>query len=243
MSENTNEYGDRAVVEPSMVPGDPLPATALIGFIHHDVRALLEAIGRPDAEAQSFSAAASVYRVDDGTVVVGPTVGAPAAVIVQEMLIARGVERILCLGSCGSLQRGIVIGDLILPDSALSDEGTSDHYLHPDALPIASGAVIRSLEQSLEERGLRAHRGPVWTTDAPFRETVDAVTRFSQQGILAVEMEMSALFTVGMYREVDVGALLFVSDELATLEWVQAFRSDEVRDARKTAAEVIVSAL
>ena len=87
--------------------------------------------------------------------------------------------------------------------------------------------------------GRRLHRGPVWTTDAPFRETPAKVSDYQRRGALAVEMECSALFTVAAFRAVSAAALLVVSDELSSLTWRPGFRDPRFTRGREAACDAI----
>jgi purine-nucleoside phosphorylase len=87
--------------------------------------------------------------------------------------------------------------------------------------------------------GVSARPGTVWTTDAVFRETRAEVTRHQRDGVLAVEMECSALFTVGGFRGIDVAALLVVSDDLSSLTWRPGFKDPRFIRGREVACSVI----
>ncbi len=91
--------------------------------------------------------------------------------------------------------------------------------------------------------GLRVHRGRVWSIDAPYRETVRKVLRYQQEGILGVDMETSALFTVARYRGIDLACTLVVSDDLSTLRWVHGFKDPKFLEARKRAARGVLKTL
>jgi uridine phosphorylase len=126
-----------------------------------------------------------------------------------------------------------------MPLSALIDEGTSRHY-RPGARtarPSASGAT--RLQRVLTSCGASCHRGPVWTTDGVFRETAGKVGRFREKGALAVEMELSALFTAGAHLGVSVAGLLVVSDLLWGAEWQPGFRDPRFQEGRRRAVQVI----
>jgi purine-nucleoside phosphorylase len=86
------------------------------------------------------------------------------------------------------------------------------------------------------------HEGKIWTTDAPYRETEDKVISYSQEGVLAVEMEMSALFRVALYRGVELAGLLVVSDELGSLSWKRGFDRPEFKKARVMAVDAVLRA-
>jgi len=172
--------------------------------------------------------------------VVGPLVGAPYGVMVLETLIAAGIGKILFWGWCGAISDKIKIGDIIVPNGAVIDEGTSRHY-GADSAQVAepSDDITTKIRDALTRHRLEFHEGLVWSTDAIFRETRAKVERFQSQGALAVEMEASALFTVAKYRAVKVGALLMVSDELAAFTWKPGFNDQRFKQRRRRACNVI----
>jgi uridine phosphorylase len=83
----------------------------------------------------------------------------------------------------------------ILIDRALRDEGTSYHYLPPGPYSIAPPAILDALDGAFNRLGVPVIRGAAWTTDAPFRETAPAIETMKERGLLAVEMEATALYT------------------------------------------------
>jgi len=175
-----------------------------------------------------------------GISIAGPYIGAPYGVMLIESLIAKGAKDIIILGWCGAISGHLVPGDLIVPDKAFVDEGTSRHYL---ALEEESSAVLpdASLSQKLVRELNRAGEffktGPIWTTDAIYRETREKVDWFKHKGAHAVEMECSALFAAAAFRGVRAAALLVVSDSLATDtgDWDPAFNKKNFKIMRKTA--------
>ncbi len=172
--------------------------------------------------------------------VAGPILGAPQAVLVLEKLIATGTRVIVVFGWCGSLQPQVKIGDLLLPTSAHSEEGTSNHYPMTSSQFTPDAALSARLLDYCQVNGLSIHSGPVWTTDAPLRETVTKVHTYGREGLFAVEMEMSALFHVAVYRKVHLVGLLVVSDELFTLKWRPGFRSTRFKHASRQATEALL---
>jgi uridine phosphorylase len=172
--------------------------------------------------------------------IAGPALGAPYAVLVLEKLIAWGARLVLTLGWCGSLQGNVKIGDLVLPESAYSEEGTSTHYPVDWPQPQPDADLAQLLHQQLAQAGQDYRAGAIWTTDAFYRETTQKVKQYGALGILAVEMEMSALFTVSRYRSIPLAGLLVVSDELATLTWRHGFREPRLLQARQQAARIIL---
>lgn len=162
----------------------------------------------------------------------GPAVGAPQAVMILEKLIALGARRILFLGWTGGLHPSLSPGDLILPDAAISEEGTSRHY-SDEICSKPSFSLLREIKGALKAEGLPFKQGPVWTTDAPYRETRDKVKAFQSQGVLGVDMEVSAFFTVSAFRGIEAAALLIVSDDLSKLTWRHGFRDPRFLEARR----------
>ena len=158
-------------------------------------------------------------------------IGAPAAVVMLEEYIALGVRRFLSIGSAGSLDPGLGIGGICVCDRALRDEGTSWHYDQGSPISSASPAMTGALCRTLERRGIEYRVGGSWTTDAPFRETRAEADRYCGEGLLTVEMEASALFTVAACRGVEMGAAFAVSDNLSGDEWNPRFGDKAVTES------------
>jgi uridine phosphorylase len=156
--------------------------------------------------------------------IAGPAVGAPMAVLTLEKLIALGARRILTYGWCGSLSNSLRIGDVLLPTWAVSDEGTSAHY-PLTSRPESNPSTLQLLIEGLSTKGLKVHAGPVWTTDAPYRESITRVGRLARQGILGVDMEYGALIAAASFRKVELSSILLVSDELWSGKWHPGFRT------------------
>jgi purine-nucleoside phosphorylase len=172
--------------------------------------------------------------------VVGPFVGAPYAVMLLETLIAWGAEKVLFFGWCGAISDKVKIGDIILPDSAIIDEGTSSHYILNTSLSRPSPLIVAQARNYLHEKDFRFHQGKIWSTDAVFRETRDKVLSFQKQNVLAVDMETSSVFSVAKFRDVDAGGILVVSDELSTLKWRPGFKDKRFDQNRRTACRVVM---
>ena len=155
--------------------------------------------------------------------VAGPAIGAPNSVTMLETLTSNGAKTIIVAGCCGSISEKVGVGDIIVPTDALSEEGVSAHY-SPDMFPPkADGELVEKIKSVADLKKRSYHTGTVWTTDAPYRETCAKVKSYGEKGILGVEMELSALFTVARFRGVKIAAVLAVSDELASLKWKPGF--------------------
>ena len=172
--------------------------------------------------------------------VVGPFVGAPYAVMLLETLIAWNVEKIIFFGWCGAISHDVKIGDIIIPAGVIIDEGTSKHYdQEENGVSRPSSHILKNTKKALIKAGLAFYEGIIWSTDAIYRETPEKVRYYQGKDILAVEMELSALFTVGKFRNVQMGGILVVSDELSTLTWRPGFREKRFKESRKAVIEVI----
>ena len=170
----------------------------------------------------------------------GPFMGAPLAAMLLETLAAWGARRFIFLGWCGALTPSLQSGDVVLPSGAIAEEGTTRAYGGNDRrVPAVSPAFQSALNTHLQASGIDGREGMIWTTDAVFRETADKVRRYRDMGALAVEMELSALFTVGRLLEIELGAVLVVSDELSTLKWRPGFKSERFQTARTAVCEAI----
>jgi len=185
-----------------------------------------------------------LYQITDGERsnlnLAGPILGAPQAVMGMEKLIALGAKRIWVFGWCGSLSPELRIGDLLIPCSAFSEEGTSRHYPVGNRPIGTDDGLNEMLGQALEKKGLSYFKGAVWTTDAPYRETSSKIRQFQENGVKAVEMEMSALMTLSIFRNVKLTGLLVVSDELFDLKWRPGFSNPGLKKMSRLAGEILL---
>jgi uridine phosphorylase len=126
--------------------------------------------------------------------IVGCAVGAPFAVLVAEELFAAGCRFLLSLTSSGQIVAAGPTPYFVIVDRALRDEGTSYHYAPPADYAEADAALVAKAAAALKNNPA-VFVGATWTTDAPFRETAEAIEAARSRGILAVEMEAAALYT------------------------------------------------
>jgi uridine phosphorylase len=170
-------------------------------------------------------------------------VGAPAAAVMLEELIAFGVRRFVSIGTAGSLRSDIEPGSLVLCDAAFRDEGTSYHYIPGGAPVLPSEVLTGRLADALSRRGLAYRKGSAWTTDAIYRETPEEVLKLREQGALVVEMEAAALFAVARFRAVSIAACFSVSDTLAELAWRPEFHAETTKEGLESLVAAAVEAL
>lgn len=172
----------------------------------------------------------------------GPFVGAPYGVMILETLIEWGARRFIFWGWCGAVNKHVQVGDIVIPTGAIIDEGTSRHYQkNEEGISRPSPAMVHAIRAALCDAEPQVHEGLIWTTDAVFRETRDKVLFHQSKGAVAVEMELSALFTVAAFHQVDIGGILVVSDELSELTWKPGFKNERFKMGRMAAAEAVYS--
>ena len=146
--------------------------------------------------------------------IVGCAVGAPFAVLVAEELFASGCRLLVSLTSAGQITPAGQPPYFVIIDRALRDEGTSYHYAAPSAYADADPRLVAMAREALASKGLHAVVGSSWTTDAPFRETEEAIQSARSKGVLAVEMEAAALYTFARAAEVAVLCLAHVTNTM-----------------------------
>ena len=169
-------------------------------------------------------------------------VGAPGTIMIMEEMIASGARILFGLGWAGSLQPSAPVGTLLIPTSCIREEGTSRHYVDDDTAISPDVLLVERLESAAQAEGAKVMTGPLWTTDAPYRELRSKVETYREQGVLGVDMETSAMYALGHFRKVSVCNLLVVSDELGE-EWRPAFGSSQLREATRKAEQIVLHCL
>ncbi|NTU78636.1 MAG: nucleoside phosphorylase [Chloroflexales bacterium] len=213
--------------EAGLAPHDLAPQGAIFCY----QRSLLHQIRASEAPERIPCVLGMLYPLPstDGAVVVAAEfgIGAPAAAMQMELLVAMGVRRFITIGTAGGIGPGLAVGALTVCTAAVRDEGVSHHYLADPAAPALPDPVLTArFAEALAGAGVEAPRGPTWTTDAPFRETRAEIDHYQAQGVLTVEMEAAALFAVAALRGVQIAGGFVVSDALAEPAWKPQFRAE-----------------
>jgi DeoD family purine-nucleoside phosphorylase len=213
------EPGDYA--EACLLPGDPIRARYIAETHLTDVRQVNEERGLLGYTGSWEGKPVSVQ---------GTGMGCPGATIVFEELIQLGVKRLLRVGTCGGLQPDHAMGDLILALTAIPADATATHLVGGEPhCPTASWELVHEAVHVAKHHGETLRVGPIVSSDLFYNPDEGQLGRWSERGILAVEMEAAALFTVGALRGVHTGCLLTVSDIVVGGELV--YFSDEEREA------------
>lgn len=147
--------------------------------------------------------------------------GAPSIAIVVEELLRLGAERLIRVGTCGGIGRGIKTGEIVIATAATPADGAIRTYLHGDPYaPTADFGLVRALVEAAEARGLKPHTGQVATVDVFYNPDSDYFSKWRSRGVLAFEMETSVLYYLASRANaaganVTAATILTVSDVLS----------------------------
>ncbi|MFL6014461.1 MAG: DeoD-type purine-nucleoside phosphorylase [Gaiellaceae bacterium] len=168
--------------------------------------------------------------------------GCPSAAIVMEELVQLGVKRFIRVGTCGGLQPDLELGDMIVALTAVPADRTVETYVdHEPHCPTASWELVHGAVHAAKEIGQQMRVGPIVSSDVFYNPDEGQYERWSKRGVLGVEMEASALFTVGALRGVQAGCLLTVSDIVVEGEF-KRISDDELRGAVDRMTRVALAA-
>ena len=150
--------------------------------------------------------------------IIGCAVGGSFAVLLAEQLFASGCRLLISVTSAGQIVPIRKPPHYVLIDRALRDEGTSYHYLSPSRFARLNGRLLEWLHDLLDDPSLALEQGASWTTDAPFRETEQAIAFAKSQGILAVEMEAASLYAFAEARQKPLICFAHITNQMARIE-------------------------
>jgi DeoD family purine-nucleoside phosphorylase len=220
------EPGDYA--EAVLLPGDPLRAKYIADTYLQDVTQVNEERGLLGFTGTWEGRPVSVQ---------GTGMGCPGATIVFEELIQLGCKRLMRVGTCGGLQPHHALGDLIVALTAIPADSTAMHLVRNEPhCPTASWSLIHGAVHAAKELGQPMHVGPIVSSDVFYNSDDGQYDRWSSRGVLGVEMEAAALFTVeaiggiGRVQDVHAGCLLTVSDIIVEGAFTR-ITDDELRAA------------
>ena len=185
-----------------------------------DVVRRLEADGRAQVDASWACYHTQLHRSSQEGLelgLLGCAVGASFAVLIAEQLFASGCQLLISMTSAGQLHQLRPPPYFVLIERALRDEGTSYHYLPPCDYSRANDKLLAAMEMAFVDLAVPVERGATWTTDAPFRETAEAIAAMSARGLLAVEMEAAALYAFAEARQKQVLCFAHVTNQMATM--------------------------
>lgn len=215
---------DIALIEPSPPPQRPaLPERILFAYPSLFFHALQETLGAGEVTPSRIGLGRVLVKAkgESRVAVVRGALGAPAGTIVLEDAIAAGAREIIVFSSAIAVSPQVGIGDTVVPTEAVSGEGTSAYYLPRGARRTADAVLRHTLLGLLDRAGVRHRAGRVGTTDAYYRQTPERIRAYRKARLLAIDMDVAALFAVARKRGVRIAALLVASESLAGEAWEQ----------------------
>lgn len=235
-----------ALIEPGkLISKIDMPENVVICFFN-DVITRLENEGKLKLlfNLRSESGKHPIYQYDMGdrsVAVFHPGVGAPFCAGMLEEVIALGGSKFIACGGAGVLDGSIAVGHIIVPVSAVRDEGTSYHYLPPSREVQVNKKAVEAIEEVLKRYKCKYILTKTWTTDAFYRETPGKINMRREEGCLAVEMECSAFCAVAEFRKVIFGQILYGGDDVSCEEWDSRCWNDKT-DVREAILDLAIEA-
>jgi purine-nucleoside phosphorylase len=200
-----------AVAPTVLMPGDPLRAKYVADNYlsnvtqYNNVRGMLGFTGTWNGNPVSVQ---------------GSGMGMPSlAIYANELIRDYGAQRLIRIGSCGSMQESVKVRDLVVAMSASTDSGMNQRrFRGMDFAPTASWDLVERATSIARERNLSFHAGNILSSDAFYQDDPDEWKLWAEYGVLAVEMETNQLYTLAAKYSVEALCLLTVSDSLVTGE-------------------------
>lgn len=219
-----------AVADTILLPGDPLRARFIAEnylenpVCYNEIRGIL-----------GFTGSYRGKRIS----VQGTGMGIPSiSIYVNELIRDYGVKKLMRVGSCGSIQEGAALRDLILAVTASTDSSMNkNRFGGRDFCPPADYTLLRTAADIAEEKKMSCHVGSVFTTDMFYHDNPDYWKDWAAYGVLAIEMETTALYTLAAKYGVRALTILTVSDNILTGDKVSA------ADREKTFTDMMEVAL
>jgi len=203
-----------------------LPARTIIVFSIGDLKRILA--GRNHHLVDTWTRFRQLYAIEGtDTIIIHSSFGGPNIAALVEELSSFGVREFIIWGYCGGIGKAVNLGDIIIVEGALREDGVSYHYIKDtdgeDTDSFIYTDWLNKWEGQVEDRGF--YKGLIWSCDAIYRETKDKVIKYRNMGISAVEMEAASFYAVCKYRRVKGIAFLVVSDLLNDKGWTPGFHT------------------
>ncbi|MBM7563123.1 purine-nucleoside phosphorylase [Paenibacillus sacheonensis] len=219
------------IAETILLPGDPLRAQYIAENFLEDASCYNQVRGM-----LGFTGMYKGRRIS----VQGTGMGVPSiSIYVTELIREYGVKQLIRVGTCGGIQQDVKVRDVVLAMAATTDSN-ANRLLFPDFnyAPHADFELLQRAYRASQERKLSVKVGNILTADTFYRESMEPVKKLAEYGVLAVEMESSALYTIAARHQAKALSVLTVSDHLFSGE------TDTTAEERQTTFnDMIVVAL
>jgi purine-nucleoside phosphorylase len=222
------QAGPGEIAEAILLPGDPLRAELIAQTFFTDVHCFNRVRGM-----LGFTGTYKGQQVS----VMGTGMGMPSiSIYATELIRFYGVKTAIRVGSAGGLREEVKVRDLVIAMSTHTNSNLVSRYFDGIVYaPTADYSLLSAAARLAGERGLNAHVGPIFTSDAFYDDNPDTFTRLAAHGTLAVEMEGAALYTIAAREQVRALVIATISDHLVTHE---ALSSDERQTGFMSMAEL-----
>lgn len=223
------------IAETILLPGDPLRAKYIAETYLEDVICYNQVRGM-----LGFTGTYQGKRVS----VQGSGMGIPSiSIYVNELIRDYGVKNLMRVGTCGAMQEHVHVRDVILAQAACTDSSVNRlNFGGYDYSPIASFPLLKAAYERGAARGLKLHVGNIFSSDVFYRDDKSVVQKLMDYGVLGVEMETTALYTLAAKYGVNALTILTVSDHLLTGEETTAEeRQTTFNEMMEVALETAVS--
>lgn len=188
-------------IKNALLPGDPARIDRIAQYLEQP---------KELACNREFRSIKGIYKGVE-ILAVSTGIGGPSTAIVVEELAAIGVKNMIRIGSCGALQKGIHVGDLVLVSSAVRDEGTSKTYIDTAYPAAADFDLLNACREAAREENLPYHIGIARSHDSFYTDDKQEVYQFwKEKGVIASDMETAGLYVVGRLRGVNCASILNV---------------------------------
>lgn len=190
--------------EIALLPGDPGRVDRIASHCENPTTV---------AENREYKIVNATYE-DTPITICSTGIGCPSAAVAVEELSNVGVESLIRVGTIGALQSDIEVGDVIVAAGAAKDEGTTGRYESDTVPAVPDYGVLSGLVGAAETREEPVHVGAIASDDAFYAETDEYVEAWERAGLLGVEMEAAAIFTLARRKGLRAGALCTVDGNL-----------------------------
>lgn len=231
---------DDSIVQPTRgIREKSIPGFGILLVNPTEARTASQALLDRGGEQRFLFHSSLVVSPEGDYFVAGPAIGAPMAAMVLEKLIVLGAKRVVMAGWCGAIDPKIRIGDSIIGTLAHAGEGTSRYY-SSDTVHHPSALLLNNLQQQFKD----AVSLPLWSTDAPYRESRKMMAALHDElSVAAVDMEYSALCAVAAFRGIAFASLFLVSDELWQEEWHPGFNGKVFKRKSKAQIKLLMNSI
>ncbi|WP_066172397.1 purine-nucleoside phosphorylase [Bacillus marinisedimentorum] len=206
---------ENEIAETILLPGDPLRAKYIADTFLEDVKQYNEVRGM-----LGFTGTYKGHRIS----VQGTGMGVPSiSIYVNELISSYGVKNLIRVGTCGAIQKDVKVRDVILAMTSSTDSSMNQHIFDGmDYAPTASFDLLKKAYDAGSDKGLDLKVGNVFTSDTFYRDSMDLFKKLADYGVLGVEMETTALYTLAAKFGVNALSVLTVSDHILTGEETSA---------------------